>query len=785
MGALYPDLEVPRPGETGYLGRTDPVAGAPMRPSPALLLASALLTACDDREETGPVPTDTQDTVPTDTGSPPPCTEDAAGSLPGDVVWLTVDGQSMRTFSFADQPFSSSYAGYYGTYDLNTLEVYGANGFRLEAPATVVGAAARWTHLLAEGTPAVLMAFPDFSSDGYAFDVWSPYGAYTRCLGPADEGEWIEYAFPTPIEMTQPLHVFAGYHRGLAQDADGNPLFTEPELLMEDFLQEQDPLWAGVRWPDLDEEYFYDGMISPFYTWQVRLAVVVHDTIPSEDKPFAIASEAFTTGDGTPTTVGGRVAWGDYDDDGWDDLMTSGPVLWHNEGDGTFANVTVTAIPDGLVWAACGTGGGVWGDYDNDGCLDYFGQGGSNACGEALLHNNCDGTFTDTILESGIDDTQDERDCNGDEQPEFSPTEGAGWFDLDGDGFLDLYLANYECSSEDAPEADYYHNYDDRFFHNEGDGTFTEPEDVGVRTNNQAGRGVTTGDFDQDGDTDLYVSNYRLDRNFYYDNLHDGTLDEIGSTNGTGGHYTSEWRSYGHTIGTAVGDIDNDGDFDLVAANLAHPFYYHFSDRTNVLVNDGKGSFRDEHEPRGIYYRETHSNPVLFDADNDGDLDLFITNVYGYRDSDFYLNDGDGYFTLQNYESGLVVQGGWGAASADYDNDGDADMIAYSLYRNEGTGGEHWIQVRPVGVGSNVSAIGAIVEVEAGGLVQRRMVSGGTGTSCQDSFTQHVGLGAVDTVDRITVRFPHGSTEVRLEEVAVDQRIWIYADGTWTSGWTP
>ncbi len=751
-----------------------------MRPSPLPLLALVLLLACDGAPETGQPADDTQAPDTQEDTAPPPCVEDAAGTLPGGVVWLTFDGGSTRTLSFADQLFPDDYEGSYGTYDLNTLEVFGANGFKLEAPATIYGASARWANLSADDTPAVLHAWSDFSSDGYAFDIDTTYGAYTRCLGPADDGRWTEYVFPTPIEMTQPLHVFVGYHRKLAEDAEGEPLFTEPELLMEDFFQEDEPVWAGVRWIDLDDEYFYNGFIQPWYTWQVRLAVVYHDDIAPEDKPFQVAAEAFTTSEGVPTTAGGRVAWGDYDDDGYDDLMTSGPVLWHNEGDGTFTDVTATAIPDGILWAACGTGGGVWGDYDNDGCLDYFGQGGSYACGEALLHNHCDGTFTDVILESGIVDLQDDRDCDGDGKPEYSPTEGAGWFDLDGDGYLDLYLANYECSSD----FDYYRNYDDRLFHNNGDGTFTEPESVGVMTNNQAGRGVTTGDFDQDGDTDLYVSNYRLDRNFYYDNLGDGTLDEMASQNGTGGHFNGGFGTYGHTIGTAVGDIDNDGDFDLVAASLAHPFYYHFSDRTNVLVNDGSGSFSDEHGGRGIYYRETHSVPVLFDADNDADLDLFITCVYGGRDSDFYANDGDGFFTLRNYESGLLVRGGWGSAAADYDNDGDVDVVAYSLFRNDTTGPDHWIQVKPVGVGSNVSAIGATVEVEAGGVVQRRMVSGGSGSSCQDSFTQHLGVGAADRVDRLTVRFPYGGV-VELEDVAVDQRIRVYSDGTWTTGFAP
>ena len=123
----------------------------------------------------------------------------------------------------------------------------------------------------------------------------------------------------------------------------------------------------------------------------------------------------------------------------------------------------------------------------------------------------------------------------------------------------------------------------------------------------------------------------------------------------------------------------------MVHANLAHPFFYWFSDMSMVLINDGAGKFRNEGVERGLYYRETHSNPTLFDADNDGDLDLFITAVYSSRDSDFYLNDGNGNFTLANYESGLVKRNGWGSSVSDFDRDGDVDLIAYDLFENTAT----------------------------------------------------------------------------------------------------
>jgi len=492
------------------------------------------------------------------------------------------------------------------------------------------------------------------------------------------------------------------------------------------------------------------------------------------DPPLDPAAQRFTAE--SALAVGSRVAWGDYDNDGDDDIMSSGPALFRNEGDGTFTDVTASALPGGV-----GSGGGVWGDYDNDGCLDYFGQGGGSSAGELLLHSNCDGTFADLTVESGINDLQNEIDCNGDGLEEHSPTEGAAWFDLDNDGLLDLYLANYEC----YPDFTYY---DDRVWRNNGDGTFADWTLLsGIPQTNKAGRGVSTADFDQDGDTDVFVSNYRLTENFLLVNLGDGTLDNQAAGAGVKGDCARS--ACGHTIGSVWGDIDNDGDFDLVSANLAHPFYYDFSDKTAILINDGTGTFTDEGLARGIVYHETDSNPTLLDADLDGDLDLFITAVYASRWSHYYENDGTGHFTPATYQSGLKVLNGWGAAVADPDLDGDVDLLAYGLFRNTLETGHHSLTVRAVGgAGSgglaNRSAIGAVVAVDVGGSRQLRQVQGGTGTSVQDSLSQLFGLGEVDVVDAVTVLFPGGTT-VTVDTVSADQVLWVHEDGRTATGPTP
>jgi hypothetical protein len=692
----------------------------------------------------------------------PTCIEDGENPIPEEAEWIILDGNSDTLFALSDGVLSDSCA------------MEGGNGFPLERPGTVVGAQVQWGNLPESTAPVPLTFWPDFGSNGYTWDRDNPIATPTRCLSQSNEGEWITYSLPEAIRMEQPLHIFVGYTR--PERESGTPSLL-PEILQEDHQQSEEPYSSGAWFIGVDDELYYHGMTTPWYTWRIRLAVIYDEPIATEDKPFR--QEAMIDGYS-------RGSWGDFDNDGDDDLMTSGPKLFQNQGDGIFVDISDTALPSEIS-----ASGGVWGDFNNDGCLDYFGQGGA----DILLENTCgfneEFIFSDVTLLSGILDLQNDRDCNGDGEEEHAPTEGAAWFDLDGDGWIDLYLANYECSSE----YDYFQNYDDRLFRNNADGTFSDwTEQTGVPSYNHAGRGVSPIDFDFDGDVDVFVSNYRLDPNFFLRNNADGTLTDRALQTGTQGQAVS--GAYGHTIGSVFGDIDNDGHFDLIQGTLAHPFFYWFSDKTRVLMNNGEGIFNDEAEERGIYYRETHSNPTLFDADNDGDLDLFISSIYASRDSDFYINDGNGYFSLSNYESGLVIKNGWGTSASDIDNDGDLDLFARQLFTNHNPS-KNWLQIRVVGGiqggpmdewgewkgSNNISAIGANVSIESESFSQIRYVSGGSGTGVQDSLYLHVGL-QNDTEATITVWFLGGES-VTIGPVEVNQRIWIHEDGSYESGWAP
>jgi len=465
-------------------------------------------------------------------------------------------------------------------------------------------------------------------------------------------------------------------------------------------------------------------------------------------------------------TYGGRMAWGDYDKDGDEDLLMGGAQLWRNDGKGKFSSVTKDA---GLETFA--NGGGLFGDFDNDGWLDIFTFGGR----ERLLRNNGNGTFSEV------------KSANFQESPTRDfPTEAAAWVDIDLDGRLDVYTANYETVQKDDKGNDILGICDVHLmWRNNGDGTFSEQsEELGLHPKEKhCGRSVAPLDWDQDGDLDIYVGNYRLHPNFFFRNdfspLH---FTNIAHQNGTVG--IEKQGAYGHTIGATWADADNDGDFDLFVANLAHPRFISFSNRSMFYQNlgsSGSWGFTEHREQTGIGYLETHSNPNFGDIDNDGDLDLTLTAVYEGRRGQLWRNDGYAAdpsmwlaFSDATYPAGWNVDNGWGSAFADMDNDGDLDQMVNRLFRNDYPKSGHWLKVRLEGSGKvNRAAIGAWVTVQTpDGTVRSRLVSGGQGLGCQDSMVLHVGLGDAAQVDNITVHWPGAAAET-FGPFAADQLVQV------------
>jgi tetratricopeptide (TPR) repeat protein len=465
---------------------------------------------------------------------------------------------------------------------------------------------------------------------------------------------------------------------------------------------------------------------------------------------------------GLGSVKGLRVAWGDYNGDGFEDLLVGGRRLFRNNRDGTFTEVTKMA---GLNRTS-GAVGGVWADFNNDGHLDFYMMTRGNRFHGRFWKNNGDGTFSDITAAAVI-------------EPDEHPTEGAAWGDYNGDGWPDLYLADYELPTSKAIHLGI--GTPDILWRNNGDGTFTNAtREAGVVSlEPMNGRGVNWGDYNNDGLLDIFVSNYRLDPNFLWRNNGDGTFTNVAQTQGVEG--IEKEGHYGHTMGSEWGDYNNDGNLDLFSSNLAHPRYIGISDKSMLLENSGPPRYRfsDRRREAGIRYMETHAEPSFADYDNDGDLDLFIAAVYPQGKTTLYRNDGHGKFVDITWLAGVRVSNSWTSAFADFDRDGDLDLVVGSpdgirLFSNNGSS-NHWLQVTVVGDRCNRDGIGSRVKVISSKGIQIREVEGGKGTGSQPSLPVEFGFGNYNGPVELEVRNTCGKV-LRKTGVGLDQSVTLVVD---------
>ncbi len=457
-----------------------------------------------------------------------------------------------------------------------------------------------------------------------------------------------------------------------------------------------------------------------------------------------------------------RIAIGDYDNDGFNDLLFNGNSLYRNLDGKDFV-----AVSDSANVSQLSSNGGLWADFNRDGLLDFVAiSHNSDGWGEALMKNQ-DGTrFVKVNERAGeIDD--------------LFPTEGAAWIDTDNSGYPSLYAANYEKWQVKPGYPDFFWRNEGGYFH---DKSVEQGFRIPAYADNPglAGRGVAPADFDNDGIQEILVTNYRLTRNFCWD-LHDSLFVDVAALNGLSGKYKEGY--YGHSIGADWGDYDNDGDLDLFIANLAHPRYMDISDVSQLLRNDGLAckvvaadtlwywQFTDVTREAGITYDELHSDPLWLDADNDGWLDLFITSVYENDRSYLYKNNGDGTFTDVTFLAGARVFNGWGNATADLDRDGLTDLVVGSgngtkILFNRSPTEFGALYVKPVWKGDEVllltdpaefshypnsPAFGTRVGVDlrrSDGSQYRliRELSSAKGTTSQSSQELHFGLGDAEII---------------------------------------
>ncbi|MFP6740741.1 MAG: CRTAC1 family protein [Alphaproteobacteria bacterium] len=483
-------------------------------------------------------------------------------------------------------------------------------------------------------------------------------------------------------------------------------------------------------------------------------------------------------------TFGPGSAFFDYDGDGWQDIYlvngsyleglapNSLPVnqLYRNQGDGTFSNHSATTGA-----ADPGYGMGVAAaDFDNDGDQDlYLTNFGSNA-----LYRNDGGRYVDITTATGVGD------------PRWSTSAAFLDFDLDGD--LDLYVANYVDFDLDRniickegkirtycrPQA--YQPLGDILYRNDGTGFADVTRAAGIELEGR-GLGVALSDFDWDGDTDIYVANDGM-MNFLYENRR-GSFAEIGLQAGT--RYNEDGRAEAG-MGVDFGDYDNDGHQDIFVTN--------FGFETNTLYrNSGEGYFVDVVDRLGLAaptYDPLGFGIKFLDYDNDADLDLFVANGHVldlmdeidttatlsyYQTNQLLRNDGGTGFADISAQAGAsfaVKNVGRGTAVADYDNDGDLDLLVNGvadpprLLRNDGGNQRHWLIVELIGA-VHRDALGAVVKATFAATTQiRERQSGGSYLSSHDPRL-HFGLGTATHVD-LEIRWPDGQLQ-HLSAVAANQ----------------
>ena len=504
------------------------------------------------------------------------------------------------------------------------------------------------------------------------------------------------------------------------------------------------------------------------------------------------------------TALGAAAAVADYDGDGWEDLFVTDSSadgknrLYHNNGNFTFTDVAAKAgVADGND-AANATADALWFDYDNDGKPDLFVVRFGHS---QLFHNLGNGRFKDVTKPAGLD--------------RYANSITAIAFDYDHDGRLDLLVGNYfqpvnlfnpdtprffpesfETANNGGGVTLWHNNGPDKT----GNVTFTDVTQKAGLTLSGWTLDVGHGDFDNDGDDDLYIAcDFGTDR--FFVNNGDGTFTDrtkqaVGIDTKKG--MNAEW-----------GDYDNDGLLDIFVTNITDDY---MREGNFLWRNNGDGTFSDVARETGVYDTGWGWGGKFFDYDNDGWLDLYVVNGWVSAGSESYVPDifamitrpnvdltdarnwppmgkkslsgyqkkklfhnQDGSFRDEAARHGLdSTRDGRGIAVADFDNDGRLDLFVANanaepyLYRNIMPSTTHWAGFLLEGRKSNRQAVGAQLRATAGGRTQLRFVDGGNGFAAQSSQRVHFGLAGAAVIDRLEVRWPSGARQT-FEKIPADR----------------
>jgi hypothetical protein len=490
---------------------------------------------------------------------------------------------------------------------------------------------------------------------------------------------------------------------------------------------------SGCGWIDYDQNglldlYLVNGTATRVYTPQQPTRGALYRN--NGDGGFTdVTAKA---GVGAEGLFGMGVAVGDYDNDGFPDLLVLGYgrcILYHNNGDGTFTDVTARAgVQNSGLWASSA----AWFDYDNDGKLDL-------------------------IIANYVDWSPERNFYCGDRGPG---------------------MRSY-CHPDD------FHGQPPTLYHNNGDGSFTDvSKSSGVGLKGGNGLGVVTFDYDNDGWQDIFIANDHMP-NFLFHNNRDGTFREVGYQAGVAVSADGQFEA---GMGTDAADTTRSGRLDLIVGHLDMQL-------ARVYQNMGDQTFEDATLRSKLSYSTYHMSTFgarFMDYDNDGWRDLFLANGHVLDNIERYhadtkyaepkmmfRNTGRGIFENVSDQLGPDFQlprVSRGAAIGDFDNDGDLDILinncgqAPQLLRNDGGNANHWLEILLIGTKSNRDGVGARVKVTAGDLILYDQRKGGMSYQSAQDPRLHFGLSQRSSVDSIEIVWSSGSV-TKLANVKADQII--------------
>jgi len=566
-------------------------------------------------------------------------------------------------------------------------------------------------------------------------------------------------------------------------------------------------IYYFTRQTSVPEPVKQQAVKGPVITQQASIKIPeVHFTDITRDAGIDFVHTNGAYGDRLlPETMGGGGGFIDYDNDGDQDIILINATYWpdkqhsdiptsrlyNNDGTGHFSDVSASA---GLAINSYGMGLAV-GDYDNDGWDDVY---ITTLNKNYLLHNE-QGKFVDVSASSGT--------------AGFDKDWGtaAVFFDFDNDSDLDLFVANYvEWTPQINLEIDFrvtgigksystpthYAGAESRLYRNDGNGHFTDISlDSGIHIAGKA-LSATAIDYDRDGWLDLIVANDTV-QNFLFQNKANGRFEEVGALEGIA--FNQKGKATG-AMGIDTAWYRNDNELGIVIGNFAN-------EMSSLFVTvDGQVPFADESllEGLGADSRLALTFGVFFfDYDLDGRLDLLQANghleneINKVQPSQHYEQPVQLYWNCEDSEHALAGSGcnnrfmlvdntgdlgtpmvGRGASYADIDSDGDLDVLITQpgreakLYRNDQQTGHHWLRVKLTGTSDNQNAIGAIIELTANGITQRRLITSGRSFLSQLEYPVTFGLGTADRVDNLMITWPGGLKQPVIID-SVDRQISI------------